>query len=92
LNNSGGSNNTGTGRQALFSSTFGFNNTATGGDALFSNTIGGSNTANGYQALFSNTTGMRLHLNYGSQRRRAIVTLRKRPRGAVNSLLQAVSS
>ena len=57
LDTSQGTDNTGTGFQALLSNTTGVKNTAIGSNALFSNTTGFSNTANGVEALFSNTTG-----------------------------------
>jgi len=54
--NTTGTDNTATGRNALWSNKIGNNNTATGRDALFSNTASG-NTANGAFALKANTTG-----------------------------------
>jgi len=52
-----GTNNTATGKQALFSNTSGSYNTATGVEALVLNTKGSYNTANGMDALYANTTG-----------------------------------
>jgi hypothetical protein len=56
-NTTTGTNNTASGRNALYSNTTGFNNTASGTGALFSNTTGSNNTASGVNALSSNTTG-----------------------------------
>jgi hypothetical protein len=56
-NTTTGTNNTASGRNALYSNTTGFNNTASGNGALFSNTTGSNNTASGVNALNSNTTG-----------------------------------
>jgi hypothetical protein len=56
-NNNTGYNNTGIGREALFSNTTGTHNTANGMSALYSNTIGFENTAIGISALRSNTEG-----------------------------------
>jgi Chaperone of endosialidase len=53
----GGTNNTAIGFQALYGNTLGDDNTATGLWALFSNTEGGFNTATGSYALYHNTTG-----------------------------------
>jgi hypothetical protein len=54
----GGTNNTAIGFQALYHNTFGDENTASGAFALFSNTTGRLNTANGFNALFDNTIGV----------------------------------
>jgi hypothetical protein len=54
--NTGGSNNTAIGEQALLNST-GNANTAVGGGALGSSTTGAFNTADGVNALQNNTTG-----------------------------------
>src|SRR5437867_5867713 len=54
---SGGSENTACGFNALNQNTGGVGNTATGDSALFSNTTGAGNTAAGGEALYSNTTG-----------------------------------
>jgi hypothetical protein len=63
--NSGGSNNTAVGYEALFSNTSGPNNTAFGYEALYSNSSGKGNAAQGVNALYSNTTGIR-NLGIGS--------------------------
>jgi endosialidase-like protein len=56
--NTGGSGNTATGYQALYSNSTGnTRNTATGLQALFSNTTGANNVAVGWRALFNNTLG-----------------------------------
>ncbi len=52
-----GSDNVGTGLQALASVSSGFANTATGYQAMILNTTGANNTADGIQALALNTTG-----------------------------------
>lgn len=52
-----GSQNTGTGTQALYALTTGFNNTAGGYRSLYGVTSGYNNTAAGSQALLSLTTG-----------------------------------
>jgi hypothetical protein len=54
---SSGTNNTGTGYQALISNTGGGANTAFGSFAMYSNQTGELNTAVGAYALFSNTGG-----------------------------------
>jgi len=53
----GGSGNTATGTQALFSNSSGSDNTADGYQSLYSNTTGGLNVAIGYQSLYSNSNG-----------------------------------
>jgi hypothetical protein len=52
-----GSDNTGTGMNALYSYSTGSKNTASGVNALYSNSTGSGNDADGYGALYENTTG-----------------------------------
>ena len=57
-NSSGaGTNNIGSGFQALFSNTTGSKNTAIGNQAMYSNTQGNFNTVTGDFALYGNSTG-----------------------------------
>lgn len=55
--NSGISDNSCIGFQALSSNTTGVSTTSIGYQSLFSNTTGNANTANGARSLYSNTTG-----------------------------------